>query len=277
MKNLLSFLRSFLADPVRGRIGLHAAAGAYYLFLSLGPFIALLLALVPHLPLPQTELPALLLTHTPEAVRELVYLLLSRLHSGSLAALGLSLTAELWSAGKFFSGLLHGLCEIYDGEHIAGFLRRRLFGVLYTLALLAFIVLYLALRLWGESLLSLVQRLFPALEPAVAAALGAGPLLFPILLTLAIALLFRWLPRRRLPFLPQLPGAAAVTAGWFLFSRAYSFLVERFRFFSVYGSLAIVFLSLFWMYGSLYILFLGAWLNTRLKPFPRHQRLSELK
>ena len=261
-KKLFFLLRSIQDDPVRAGLGLHAAAGAYYLFLSLGPFIAILLALVPHLPIPETRLPELLLTHTPEVFRQMVYLILSQLYAGSLTALGLSLAAELWSAGKFFSGLLQGLREIYGETRFSGFFRRRVAGALYTLALLLFIVGGLVLRLWGENLLSVIRGRFPAPNPILETVVPLGKLLFPLLLLLGCALLFSSVCRRKFPFLFQLPGAAMASGGWLLFSGMYSFLVERFRFFSIYGSLAIVFLSLFWMYCSLYILFLGAWFNT---------------
>ena len=265
MKSKLSLLIRHIADdPVRSRIGLHSAAGAYYLFLSLGPFIALLLALVPHLPIPETRLPELLLAHTPEVFRQMVYLILSQLYAGSLAALGLSLAAELWSAGKFFSGLLHGLAEIYGADRLPGFFRRRAAGVLYTLALLVFIVCGLVLRLCGETLLSVVRSRFSGLNPLLETLIPMGKLLFPLVLLGGCTLLFSSVSRRKFPFLLQLPGAAMAVGGWLLFSRVYSFLVEQFRFFSIYGSLAIVFLSLFWMYCSLYILFLGAWFNTQL-------------
>lgn len=271
---LILLIRNIVDDPVRAGLGLHAAAGAYYLFLSLGPFIALLLALVPYLPIPKTRLPELLLAHTPEVFRQMVYLILSQLYAGSLAALGLSLAAELWSAGKFFSSLLQGLHDIFGGNRFPGFFRRRTAGALYTLALLLFITGGIVIRLFGEKLLSLARTYMPGLEPLLETLVPLGRLLFPALMTLGCALLYSSVPRRKFPFLLQLPGSLIATGGWLLFSRVYSSLVEQFRFFSIYGSLAIVFLSLFWMYCSLYIFFLGAWFNIRLEhicPFVKNK------
>jgi uncharacterized BrkB/YihY/UPF0761 family membrane protein len=62
-------------------------------------------------------------------------------------------------------------------------------------------------------------------------------------------------------FLSHVPGAAAAAAGSLVFSRGYSWAVGRFGLFGLYGSLAILSVSLFWMYGTVYILFFGAWLN----------------
>lgn len=257
-KKLWPLLRAMIRDPARADISLYATSGAYYLFLSLGPLIVLLLSLLPHTPLGEAEVMEFLLGYTPEAFRQLVYLILSQVYTGSPSAFGLSLAAELWSAGKFVSSLIRGIGELYDSRRITGFLRRRLIGAVYTLGLILFILANLVLRLFGQTLLGF----FPALEKAMKMLLCLRWPLFLLGLTLVNTLLFCLVPRPRQRFLRQLPGAFVAAGGWLAFSGLYSVLVDRFEFFSVYGSLAIIILSLFWMYCSLYILFLGAWLNT---------------
>lgn len=271
-KKFWPLLRAMVRDPVRADIGLYATSGAYYLFLSLGPLIVLLLSILPHTPLGEAEVMEFLLGYTPEAFRQLVYLILSQVYMGSPSAFGLSLAAELWSAGKFVSGILRGIGEIYDSRRITGFFRRRIVGAVCTLGLILFILANLILRLFGQTLLGL----FPGLDGLLSARwalLLAG-------LTLVNLLLFCLVPRPRQKLLRQLPGAFLAAGGWMAFSGLYSVLVERFRFFSVYGSLAIIILSLFWMYCSLYILFLGAWLNTHLAhicPFLRNNNNPDRK
>lgn len=259
-KKFWPVLRAMIRDPARADIGLYATSGAYYLFLSLGPLIVLLLSILPHTPLGETEVMEFLLGYTPEAFRQLVYLILSQVYTGSPSAFGLSLAAELWSAGKFVSSLIRGIGELYDARRVTGFLRRRLIGAAYTLGLILFLLANLLLRLFGESLLSL----FPTMGTPLNRILDLRWPLFLLGLTLVNTLLFCLVPRPRQRFLRQLPGAFLASAGWLAFSGLYSVLVERFEFFSVYGSLAIIILSLFWMYCSLYILFLGAWFNTQL-------------
>lgn len=268
-KKLWPVLRAMIRDPARADIGLYATSGAYYLFLSLGPLIVLLLSILPHTPLGEAEVMEFLLGYTPEAFRQLVYMILSQVYIGSPSAFGLSLAAELWSAGKFVSSLIRGIGELYDSRRVTGFLRRRLIGSVYTLGLILFILANLVLRLFGQSLLGL----FPALGAPLEMFLDLRWPLFLLGFTLVNTLLFCLVPRPRQKFLRQLPGAALAASGWLAFSGLYSFLVERFEFFSVYGSLAITILSLFWMYCSLYILFLGAWFNTQLaniRPFVKN-------
>ena len=139
-------------------------------------------------------------------------------------------------------------------------------GSLLDILIIVLILANLALLLFGERLL------YTWADPVLLVLLRSRGLLFFALVTVINALLFRYVPHRELSFRRQLPGAAFAAAVWLAFSRVYSWAVDRFRFFSVYGGLAIVIISLFWMYCSLYIMFLGAWLNTL--PGAWEQRLS---
>ena len=259
-KAILEKLR-WASDEFGGaNLWLYAASGAYYLFFSLGPLAVIILALMPYLPvIPAEELLVMVAEYTPPQFEQMVEQLVNELYAGSALAFGVGLVVEVWSAGQFFGLVMGGLGHIYDGGHRGGYLRRRLLGALYTLILVALV-------LGNMALLFVEKRLQPQRGPDGSAfwaiVLRGRSTVFMIALTVIIALLFRYVPKRELHFIRQLPGAAFSALTWLAFSRVYSWAVARFSLFSVYGSLAIVIISLFWMFCSLYILFLGAWLNT---------------
>lgn len=258
---LAGLVRRAVTDPRRADISLYATSGAYYLFLSLGPLVALLLAALPYTALTRQQLLDVFLAYAPDAFGQLVYAIVADVYAGSLAALGLSIVAELWSAAKFLSSVVRGVGAIVDGG-TGGFFRRRLMGAVYTVALIVFILMNLTLLLFGERLFAVMQNRYPAMEGLWAGLLRLRGVVFFAGLTVVNALLFRYAPKKELRFFRQIPGAAFSAAAWLLFSRAYSWALERFGLFGVYGSIAAVITSLFWIYCSLYILFLGAWLNT---------------
>lgn len=255
------FLSRVIKDPRSRDIGLYAASGAYYLFLSLGPLVALILSVLPYTAVSQQQLLEALLPYAPTALGEIIYNIVTDVYAGSLTALGLSLAAELWSAGKFLSGVVGGVGAIVDGAD-EGFFRRRIMGALYTMALIGFILANLTLLLFGERFLVWIRSSAPAVERVGSFLLRQRAALFFVGLTAVNALLFRYAPRKELKLLKQMPGAAFSAGAWLAFTRGYSFALERFGLFGVYGSIAAVIISLFWMYCSLYILFLGVWLNT---------------
>lgn len=261
-KNLWLMVRVMARDPVLTDISLFATSGSYYLFLSLGPLIVILLSIIPYTPLTETQVLNLFLEYAPDAFRQLIDTIISQVYASSFTALGLSLAVELWSAGKFFASLMRGIGEIYDGSRFAGFFRRRIFGALFTLALILLILASMLLTLFGQGILRLVQTYIPPLEHTISLILRLHWPVFIVGMTLINALMFRYVPKTSSRFRSHLPGAILTALGWLGFSQLFSLLAERFNLFSIYGTLAVTILSMFWIYCCLYIMFFGAWLNT---------------
>lgn len=253
---LSALFRRAVSDPHRADIGLYAANGAYYLFLSLGPLTALLLSILPYTSVTEQRLLDALAVLVPTALGRLVHAVAADIYAAPRAALGISLAAELWSAAKLLSSVVRGVREL-SGADTAGYLKRRLLGAAYTLLLIAFILGNLMLLLFGERLTAAVQRRFPEMDTLCRALLWLRPLILLGGLASVNALLYRCAPEHR----KTLPGAAAAALAWLLFTRAYSMALEKFGLFGVYGSIAAVIVTLYWAYCSLYILYLGAWLN----------------
>lgn len=258
---ITAFVRRAAADPRRKELSLHAAAGTYYLFLSLGPLTALLLAILPYTPLSEQQVLGAVLTAAPAAFRRLVQGIVRDVYAGSKAVLGLSLLLELWSGAKFLAAVSRGVAALTDGVK-AGYLRRRVMGAAYTAALLLLTLGNLTLQLFGERLLLAAAQMCPELLGLWNWVVRLRPGIFLLSLVAVNALLFRFVPREPGGFRRVLPGALFSAAGWLLFSRAYSLAMERFGLFGVYGSIAAAAASLYWIYVSLYILFFGAWMSS---------------
>ena len=245
-----------LRDPQRADIGLHAATGAYYLFLSLGPLTALILAALPYTSITEQALLDALSGVTPPSFGRIVHAVAADIYAAPKAALGISFAAELWSAAKLFSSVVRGVNELSARER-AGYLKRRLLGAGYTLLLIAFILGNLMLIFFGSRLTSAADRRYPVLSASIRAMLFLRPLLLWAGLSSVNALLYRCPPGKQ----KTLPGAAVSAAAWLMFTRLYTLGLDRFGLFGVYGSIAAVAATLFWAYCSLYILYLGAWMN----------------
>ncbi len=239
---------------------LYSTSGAYYLFLSLGPLVAIVLGLLPYMPFSEQELMDTLLHYTPEPFQELINRLVEGVYAGSAAALGFGLLIELWSAGKAFGLILRTIELIFDGYSHGGYLHRRIMGSIYTGALICLILGNMILLFVGEKLLEWVGLGSTATQ-IWSFLLKFREVFFFVIVTLLNILLYSRVPLRTLTFRQQLPGAIFASAAWLIFSHIYSWAVTRFGIYSIYGGLAIVIISLFWMYISLYLLFIGGWLN----------------
>ncbi len=251
-----ALLRKLKNDPRRRELSLHAANGAYYFFLSLAPLTALVLALLPYTPLTETELITALQTHTPAAFRRVVQGVVPQVYAGAGEALGLSLLLELWSGARFLASIRRGVDAMRGGTGV-GYLRRRLLGAAGTAAALVLLLVDLVLLRFGEGLVYAARLAAPTPDGLWRLLLRLRPALLWAGLTAGNVLLYR--SRRR----GYLLGAALSAGGGLLFSRGYSWAMERFSLFGgVYGGIAATAATLCWMYGVLWILLAGAWLGT---------------
>ncbi|MCD8117134.1 MAG: YihY/virulence factor BrkB family protein [Oscillospiraceae bacterium] len=258
-------IREFTQTLSGARLGLYATSGAYYLFLSLWPLAILFLSLLPYTSLSQEQLLNMLLGYAPGPFRQLMTLIAADIYDSSAAAIGFGLATELWSGGKFLSALIGGIGHIYDGDsRRESSFRRRLLGATYAGLLALLIIGELGLLFFGQRLLGAAALRHPGFSRLFGLLSYLRCPLFLIGVSGMLLLLFIRLPKRKLPLRRLLPGAVSGATAWLFFSQLYSWAVERFHLFSVYGSLAFVIVSLFWMYCSLYILFFAAWLNTYL-------------
>ena len=258
---IAAMLRRAAADPRRSELGLYAASGTYYLFLSLGPLTALLLALLPYTLLTEGQLTEEILSAAPPAFRRLMQGVVLDVYAGSRTVLGVSLAAELWSGARFLSAVTRGVAAL-AGDTGGGYLRRRVRGAVFTLALIGLILGDLILLLFGKRLLTAIAAVRPAFGGAYGLALRLRPVILLLCITAANALLFRYAPTERRRVREVLPWAALSAVGWMLFTRLCSGAMERAGPAGVYGSIAAAAVTLYWSYVSLYILFFGAWLCT---------------
>ena len=67
---------------------------------------------------------------------------------------------------------------------------------------------------------------------------------------------------RKISFLSNLPGGLFTSAGWILFSYAFSVYINNFANYpKIYGSLTVIVLLMLWVYFAMIILLFGAEIN----------------
>lgn len=260
----LGHLRPFLAGVGKTQMGLYASSGAFFLFLALFPMAVLGCALLPLTELNQEVILEHLSAILPDVMGELLQVILSQVYESYAGLLPLSGILTLWSAGKAFFGLLRGLDRIFGAQQPRNFFRARLLSALYTLLLLIAMLLAMLLIMFRRRLLVLLSD-WKLVQQLADGLLRIRFLAAMLVLALFFALIYRFLPRKSLPFARQLPGALLASAGWMLLSWFFSFYVSRFGGGSIYGSLATVAFGLLWLYWCMYIILFGAYFNVYLE------------
>ena len=253
----------------RRQIASSAAATAFWFFLSLVPIVILAVSILPFTPLTEEQVLSAVSSVFPQAFNELIRTILEDVYSTSLGVLSVSVVATLWSAARGFSSLIRGLELVYEQRRHSAYLPRRLRGVVYTLFMLAAIIVSIALGGFGQLLIRLTERVLPVTRGVFRFLLPLRFLVVILLLTVFFCLIYRWSTDVRLPFRRLFPGALAAAAGWSLLSLAFSVWMRLTGGAGTYGSLATVVVVMLWLYYCQYILLLGACINRALPDIGR--------
>lgn len=258
---MIQKFRSIIHHFTLHDIAVYAGNAAFFLSLSVLPLLALILGILPWLPVNQQDLVGMLSRILPEALLPMLYYILSMEYP--ISAISVPAVMAIWSASRGTLGILRGLCQAYEIEEPHGFLRVRLLSLIDTLFLMAAILVSLFVYVYGRALVSLLPP-FPALFALFSPVFRF--LVTTALLILLFSLLYRWMPNQKQKWRHSLPGAIFAGAGWMLFSFFYSFFVTYISDSRmIYGSLSMTVITVLWLYFCMEILFLGGVVNHSLQ------------
>lgn len=256
MKPIISKIKSFTDGISENNISAHAAASAFYMFLSLVPFVALISTVIPLTGLEEDRLFDIISRYIPSAMQAIINSAVTDIYSASNAILPISIITTIWLASRAFSSLIRGVEDIADSPRYSSYLKRSLRACLYTIGLISVMVLFLLLLVFGDKISSL-----PLISPFVRFMLKFRLIIAIVVLSLVFIAVYHWVPGMRLRLRELLPGAVAASAVWLLFTWLFSLYIVYGGGYSTYGSLAAIIITLLWMYWCMYIILLGAYTN----------------
>lgn len=262
MKKLFATLQKFFDGISEHNINAHAAASAFYMFMSLVPFVALLSAIIPYTGLSQDTLFEVIDRYIPEALQSIIDSVVDDIYFASGAVLPLSVLIMIWLSSRAFSCLIRGIEDICHMPKYSSYWHRSLMACVYTIAMIAIVIVILALMVFGQEIYAFVSANMPWLASATGWLLRLRFVLAFIVLTLVFLAIYLGVPHSKFKFWQLLPGAAGAGASFLLFTWLFSLYIKYGSGYSTtYGSLATIVISLLWMYWCMYIILLGAAVN----------------
>jgi membrane protein len=249
-----------------------SAALAFYALLSLAPLLLILLWLTASMPSARealmNQIGALLGDDTATVARIIVANAEARPDTGSVAGIW-SLVLLFFGATIVFGELQDVLNRIFrtDSRRLPGllaWLRKRVFSFGLVLALGFLLVVSMTLN----TVLELALAPFEWILPAVAAALSW------LLYSLAFALMFNYLPDRRVGWPCALLGGGFTASLFTLGRRVLGWYLEGSNPGAAYGAMGVLVLTLFWVYYAGLIVFIGALLTAVIDERRRERRAA---
>lgn len=246
----------------------YSAQCSYYTILSFIPFVILLITLIQYTNIQQQTLFDAISKIIPSSMNEFVIGIVREVYSKSIGTISVSIIFTLWSAGKGLFALTKGLHSVYNtGENSEkSVIYLRIMALIETVIFIVLIMLGMVLLVFGNSLKSLMQQHFGALENFSTFSQVVTELGFILATFIIFLFLYRFMPKHKVTFKSQIPGAIFGALSLNIISFVFSKYLDIFKGFSItYGSLTTLMLIMMWTYSCFYSLFLGAELNKTIK------------
>ena len=262
--SLIQMFRAFAKKLRDDHISAFASQSAYFVILSFFPFIMFLLTIINYLPFSQDDVIALTSHLLPDTIHNFVTTLIYELYEKSSGTLlSLSVIAALWSAARGILAMIRGLNSVYGIKETRSYFRLRFISSLYTVGFALFLIISLALLVFGNQILLYVQRRqIPILTEFTLLIISIRTVALLIALSIFFLIIYLVIPNRKSQFFYELPGALLSAFGWTGFSYLFSFYIDNMGNYSyTYGSLTAIIICMLWLYACMYIMFIGAEVN----------------
>lgn len=239
-----------------------ASASSFYVFLSIIPLVALLFTIIPYTPLTQEMVINFMVKALPPTFDTFIESVVVQVYGQGLIMLIISALILLWSAGKGMQAITRGLNSVNGVRNEKrNFFLLRAEGCLYTLVFIIFLVVTFLLLVAGKWLVDRLSVHFNINLTLYQNLLDYRYLFEWILLALFFSVMYAWVPYKK--SLPHKMWKGALFSGvsWTLFSWGFSFYLDNFNAFTMYGSLATIIIIMVWIYVCMTLFLFGGVIN----------------
>lgn len=263
-------LRLFMAEMSKDQVSAFAAQSAFFLLLSLFPFVMTLLTFVKYLPFTEAQAVGLMEDLFPSEINSNFEFMISEIFYGSssMVMTVVSILLTVWSASKGTMAIGRGLTFMAGKEDDVNYFLRRALHALYTLIFCVMMVAVMVIYILGDVIIAkLLVRLDEVkntqLVDTVAGVLSIVKIAFAPTVLFGVMIVAYWaLPVERVKMKTAVPGAAFTSVCWMLLSFGVSYYINTVGINTyMYGSLASVILMALWIYMCMYVMLIGAEIN----------------
>jgi len=247
------------------KVFVHTAATSYYILFALAPFLILIVALIPYTPLTKESIIFGMNNVLPATLASFGETLINEIYNLSGIILPISLVVILWTASLGVKSCREALTQIYHFYDHKNLVKRYGAYIVCTLIFIVLLMVVIIFGVLGQPIYDLIADFVPEL-PGVIGKLLQFHNILSILATFTICTIsYLYLPPSKNKFKEQWVGIVFAVVIQFAFSKIFSWYITIVNGYSMYGSLAIIVVILFYVYWSIFILFLGAQINADIK------------
>ncbi|MDR0879238.1 MAG: YihY/virulence factor BrkB family protein [Clostridioides sp.] len=267
MSDLVQLIRRLVNKFNYGALSSRAAELAFFILLSIFPFILFFISGVAFIPeFHLNKYTGAIAGLMPASVFNIIYsIITSAMHNKNPNLLYTSFFLTIWTFSRSVKALIKGMNKAYNVEETRSFIKIMAISFLFTIALLVLIFSSIILLIYGEKIGFVIfgfiglNRLFLTIWNILRYTVS-----ILTIITIFIVL-YKYTPNKKIRYRDALPGAVFATFGWFLVSYLYSIYTNHFaNYEAIYGSIAEIIVLITWIYFSSWVLIIGYLINVRL-------------
>ncbi|WP_022767350.1 MULTISPECIES: YihY/virulence factor BrkB family protein [unclassified Butyrivibrio] len=263
---LISLGKDFAYKMQKKNIAAFAGSCAYFFIISIVPLLILISSTLPYTAVTEADLVKALTDITPDFADGIILKLIDEAYEQSVAVFSISALATIWSGALGMLSIIRGLNCIYDVEERRNYFHLRFIAALYTLAMIAIMLVMLLIMVFERVVRNIAVSHFPSIMFVISLSSYLKFLVVIAVSTFFFALIYTFVPSAKMTFVYQLPGAIFSAVVWYLFSWLFSIYVNMSGYFSVYGSIATPLIMMIWLYFCISIFLIGAFINRFFHP-----------
>lgn len=259
------WIRKFTNELSESHVSAYAAKTAYFIMLSFIPFLMLLFTLIQFTALQKSDVLSFFVGAFPSSIDPLLISLIDEIYGKSSAIISVSAVVALWTAGKGITAIIQGLNSVFDVKETRNYIMLRIQGAFYIVLLIVAIVVILVLIVFGNKIQFYLVQEVPLVGNITSAILRMRYVISMVFLMFVFAVIYQFMPNKKMKFKSQIPGAVFSAISWSLFSFGFSVYIDYLgNLTNMYGSLTTLIIVMLWLYICMYIMLMGAEINSML-------------
>ncbi|MCM1256577.1 MAG: YihY/virulence factor BrkB family protein, partial [Roseburia sp.] len=255
-------IKRFTDKCKKDNINAFAAQSAFFLIISLIPFVMVFCSLLQYTPVSESTLLKIVSDIMPAYISPVVVPIIDEFYNKSIGIVSLTAVLAVWSAAKGVQYMADGLNVVNNIHETRNWVVLRFWAVVYMIGFILALLAVIVLLVFGNSIQKMLVGYFPFLAHATDLVFRLRSVIMLAVLIVMFTVLYKTLPNnkeirdRKLTFKNQLPGGIVCGLAWYVFSFGISVYVDYFNGFSMYGSLTTIVLVMLWLYFCMYIMML---------------------
>lgn len=273
IQKIKRFSKLFIDSIKESTIPDSSAQIAYYLVLSIFPFIIFFLNILSYIPISTNGMLDKIVKFLPDEAEAIIKVFLDEISvsfQGTL--LSITILVIIWSGSRGIYSIIKGINKAYGLDEPHQNIIFKILSLAFTVVLSLLIIVVLITLVFGEIIGSKLFRFFNASDIfiqfwnilRIVIPIAAMVLIFDLLFKFSVSLNKHF----KVSFFEALPGAIFTSIGWIISSAVFSFYINNFsKYSTMYGSLGGFIILLLWLYMTAFLILLGGEINAAYKKY----------